>query len=124
MCNQPRDRSKPTLVQRKAAGLRGGECVDLGEQCIPGLRDLRRPFLAEQIAERISDDGEESDEQLARRAVGIVRGELAAISRKCPRRSPAKSRSASMVSASIDPFTRSSVRNIERASGCSSNRRW
>src|SRR5882762_5389466 len=45
--------------------------------------------------------------------------------RKCPLRSPAKSSTASIVSASIEPFTRSlpSVRNIASASGCWANRR-
>ena len=65
------------LVQRKASVRSGGERGDIHEQCIPGLRDLGRPFVAEQIAQRVSDDGEEGGEQLALRAVSIVLGELA-----------------------------------------------
>jgi hypothetical protein len=60
------------LVQRKASARLAGVYVDLDEQCVPGQRNVRRPCIAEQVAQRIPDDGEERDELLARRALGIV----------------------------------------------------
>ena len=68
---------RAALVQREALGRDARERVDLDEQSVPGLRDVLRPFIAEQIAQRIPDDGEEGNEQRAGRAIGIVRDDLA-----------------------------------------------
>jgi hypothetical protein len=53
------------------------DALDLIEQFLPRNIDLGRPRRAENLAQRIGDHAEERNEQLARRAVGVVRRHLA-----------------------------------------------
>src|SRR5437764_15048773 len=64
-------------ASQRASGWNAGECLDFDEQSVPGLRNLRQPFIAEQVAQRVPDDREEGNEQLARRAVAIVGDDFA-----------------------------------------------
>src|SRR5262249_23944250 len=57
--------------------LAGYELLDLCEQLLPRRVDVVRPLRAEQFAQRVCDHAEEGDEEIARRAVGIMRDHLA-----------------------------------------------
>ena len=58
------------------SSLRCNETFDVTEQLPPRRIDVVRPVRSDDFAQRLRNDAEERDEQFARRAVGVVRGNL------------------------------------------------
>jgi len=71
------DQAADQYFQKALAGsLRCNETFDITEQFPPRRIDFVRPVRSDDVAQRLRDDAEERDEQFARRAVGVVRGNL------------------------------------------------